>query len=150
MENKATDGEVRSKLRGGGRNLGVTENGVKVRASGKWQLLSLDDLDHRSRSSRLANQLVADLVADMGGQAAINAAQYEIIRRAALLGAVCGDIEATWLTTKDANLTLLGTLADRQRRMLESLGLHTGRKPRDVSPTPSLRQYLNGQESTEP
>ena len=147
MKNGATNGRVSRESSGSRPLYGVSDNGVKVRASGKWQLLSLDDLDHRSRSARLANQLVADLVADMGGEDNINAAQYEIIRRAALLGAVCGDIEATWLTTKDGDLSLLGTLADRQRRMLESLGLHHARKPRDV--TPSLKQYLNNQEAAE-
>ena len=120
--------------------MGITEGGIKRVAGGKLALLSLDDLDHRSRAARIANQLVADLVVDMGGEDSINAAQREIIRRAALMGAICGDLEANWLTKKEADLVLLGTLADRQRRLLESLGLHHGRKPKDV--TPSLHSYL--------
>ena len=149
MKNGHGKGEVlarwpkrRPKLRGGGRGLGITEGGIK-RDAGKLNLLMLEDLDARTRSAKAASRLVADLVADMGGETNINAAQHEIIRRAAIMGAICGDLEVSWLTTKEVDLALLGTLAERQRRLLECLGLNTGRKPRDVT-TPSLRQYLNG------
>ena len=99
-----------------------------------------------SGPAKLANQLCADLEADLGGADNLNGAQREIIRRAAVMGAICGDLEAHWLTQKQADLALLGTLADRQRRLLESLGLHHGgRKARDVT----LKQYLYGVEAAE-
>ena len=101
--------------------LGITEGGIKRDAS-KLHLLALEDLDARTRSAKAANALVADLLNDMGGEANVNAAQYEIIRRAAIMGAICGDLEVSWLTTKTCDLTLLGTLAERQRRLLECLG----------------------------
>ncbi|MGA7453739.1 MAG: hypothetical protein WBW73_21510 [Rhodoplanes sp.] len=112
-------------------------------ASRKLKLLCLEDIDARFRAGRLANQLKADLEADLGGPENLNAAQRELVKRAAVIGAIVGDVEATWLTGKVADLSLFGMLVDRQRRLLEALGLHQGgRKAKDV--TPSLRQYLNG------
>ena len=58
------------------------------------------------------------------------------MQRAALLGAIVGDAEVAWLERKPADLTLYGTLVDRQRRVLETLGLQ--RRPRDVSPLGSV------------
>ena len=141
MKYNGNNSKTRTKLPGGGRGLGITEGGVK-RAAGKLALIGLEDLDGRYRSAKLANQLRADLEADLGGHDNINAAQREIIKRAAVLGAIVGDVECSWLTGKAADLALLGTLADRQRRLLESLGLHHGgRKARDVT----LKQYLGGE-----
>ena len=122
---------------------GVSDGGVK-RAVGKLALLSLDDLDGRCRGAKHANQLRAELEADLGGADNLSAAQREIVKHAAIVGAILGDVEANWLVGKSADLSVLGMLIDRQRRLFETLGLHTGRKPKDVT---TLRQYLNGQEA---
>ena len=122
---------------------GVSDGGVK-RAVGKLALLSLEDLDGRCRGAKAANQLRAELIADLGGADALSAAQREIVKHAAIVGAILGDVEAGWLVgkAKVADLATMGMLIDRQRRLFECLGLHQGRKPRDVT-TPTLNQYLN-------
>lgn len=132
-------------------NSGISDGGVKRRHGGKLPLLSLGDLDARCRGAKAANQLRAELISDLGGEANISAAQREIVTHAAIVGAILGDVEAGWLVgvrTKVADLATMGMLIDRQRRLLECLGLHNGRRPKDVTPVQSLNQYLN-QEATE-
>ena len=126
---------------------GITDGGVK-RAVGKLALLSLEDLDGRCRGAKAANQLRAELIADLGGADNLTAAQHEIVKHAGIVGAILGDVEAGWLVgkAKVADLATMGMLIDRQRRLFECLGLHTGRKPRDVT-TPTLKQYLSNQEA---
>lgn len=100
------------------------------------RLRTLDDLDGRTRAAKLARDLVAALEADLGGD--LSAAQRELVTRAALLGAITQDAEANWLSRNPVDLALYGTLADRQRRILEALGLK--RVARDV--TPDVDSYL--------
>jgi hypothetical protein len=96
----------------------------------KTRLRTISDLDGRTRATRLALRLLAGLEADLGGD--LSAAQRELVKRAALLGAIVEDCEARWLERRPADLTLYGMLVDRQRRILEALGLE--RKARDVTP----------------
>src|SRR6188508_3381993 len=101
------------------------------RRTGKDRLRTLDSLDQRTKAARLAARLVADLENDLGGGALLTTAQRELTKRAALLGAMVEDAEVNWLERKPADLDLYGTLVDRQRRILEALGLD--RKPRNVN-----------------
>ena len=100
-------------------------NGVRPRL----RLKTLSDLDGRTFSAQQAHRLVAQLEADLGGD--LSTAQRELVKRAAILGAIVEDTEVAWLERKPADLTVYGTLVDRQRRCLEALGLQ--RLPRDVS-----------------
>jgi hypothetical protein len=70
------------------------------------------------------------LQADLGGD--LSTSQLELVKRAALLGAIVEDAECAWLENKPANLSVYGMLVDRQRRVLEALGMK--RQPRDVTP----------------
>jgi hypothetical protein len=75
--------------------------------------------------------LISQLERDLGGD--LSTAQRELVKRAAILSAIISDHEVRWLEDKPADLSVYGVLVDRQRRVLEALGLD--RKPRDVSPT---------------
>lgn len=104
--------------------------------AGKVRLRTLDDLDNRTAAARRARELVADLEADLGGD--LSTAERELVKRAALLGAIVEDQEVCWLQRQPADLALYGQLVDRQRRILETLGLK--RNARNV--TPSIRDRL--------
>ena len=97
------------------------------------RLRTLSDLDQRTRAAKLAQKLVSDLQADLGGEFELTAARAELIKRAALLGAMVEDLEARWLEREPADLTTYGMLVDRQRRILEVLGLD--RRARDKTPS---------------
>lgn len=89
-------------------------------------------LDQRTRAAKLAQKLVADLEADLGGEFELTTARRELIKRGAMIGAMVEDLEARWLEREPADLTTYGMLVDRQRRILEVLGLD--RRARDVTP----------------
>lgn len=94
------------------------------------RLRTINDLDGRTRAAKLATRLLAALENDLGGNP--SAAQRELAKRAALLGAITEDFEARWLEKEPADLGTYGMLVDRQRRCLEALGLV--RIPRDITP----------------
>lgn len=99
----------------------TTNRPAKYRPSRYARLRTLDDLDGRTRAARIARELVTALENELG--ASLSSAKQELVKRAALLGAMVEDFEANWLEGKTTDLVTYGMLADRQRRILESLGL---------------------------
>ena len=97
---------------------------------GRVRLRGIGDIDGRTKAAKRAHRLVADIISDLGGDVALSAAQRELAQRGALLGAIIADIEARWLEDHRVDLGLYGSLVDRQRRVLESLGLQ--RTPRQI------------------
>jgi hypothetical protein len=100
--------------------------------SGKIRLRSLEHLDARTAPARRARELVSELESDLGGGDRLPVAIRQLIQRAAMMAVMVEDIEVRWLERKPADLSTYGTLVDRQRRVLEALGL--GRTARDVTP----------------
>jgi hypothetical protein len=98
------------------------------------RLKTLDDLDGRTNSARRARQLVADIESDLGGD--LTASKRELVTRAAVLGAYLQSCEVAWLGGEAVDTAAWFSAIDRQRRLLEVLGLE--RKARDVS----LTDYL--------
>ena len=66
----------------------------------KLRLRSLKDLDKRTTAARRAAQLIADITSDLGGSEAISAARGELIRAAAIQGAMLEDLAAQWLADR--------------------------------------------------
>jgi len=99
--------------------------------------------DGRSAYMRRLRDIIAAHEADLGGRAILSEAQRAIVRRAALL--------QCWLELAESKIALAdGEASDKLidtyqrtasalRRLLESLGTHTGRKMREVR---SLAQSL--------
>jgi hypothetical protein len=105
--------------------LAPKQNGYRPRT----RLRTLEDLDGRTHAAQQAHRLVAQLEADLGKDP--STAERELIKRAALLGAIVEDTEVAWLERRPADLSIYGKLVDRQRRILEALGLK--RTPRDIN-----------------
>lgn len=98
-------------------------------SSAPARLRTIGDLDQRTRAARLAKGLLTELQSDLGGS--LTAAERELAQRASLLAAMLSDLEAAWLERRPADLAIYGQLVDRQRRILEVLGLK--RRARDVT-----------------
>jgi hypothetical protein len=105
----------------------------------KVRLLSLGDLDGRTRAAQMVSKTIDNLVADLGGDDALSTAEHLIVRRAAIAGAMSEDLAARWLTGETVDPAVFATLANVERRQLESVGIK--RRPRDV--TQSLSHYLD-------
>jgi predicted ABC-type transport system involved in lysophospholipase L1 biosynthesis ATPase subunit len=108
------------------------------KGSGKHQLLTLDDLDGRTRAYKQTVELRAGFLSDLGGEDYATVAQRELAQRGAVLGAMLEDQEAKWLAGVPVELDKYCTLVNAQRRVLADMGLE--RRQRDV--TPDLSDYL--------
>lgn len=108
-----------------------------AKEAGKARLLSLADLDRRTKAARAAFELRDRLVADLGGEDMISTMKMQIVESAAVMGAMLTDCAARYLTGKPIDLAEYTTLANAQRRLLADLGLE--RQARDVT---NLDAYL--------
>ena len=68
----------------------------------------------------------------------MSAGERELVKRAALCGAIVADFEARWVAGQPVELNEYLAAVNVQRRVLATLGLQ--RRSRDV--TLSLREYL--------
>jgi hypothetical protein len=100
----------------------------------------LDEVDGRSVVARRYRDVLADLVAHLGGNP--TAAEMLIARRIATLAVLCEQAEADMASGKDVDVGAYATLANSLRRLVADVGLQP--KMRDVTPT--LSQYLAAKE----
>ena len=102
------------------------------------RLRTLCDLDGRTRAAKLAQRLVADLESDLGGGDELSAGRRELLKRAAMLGAIVEDCEVRWLERKPVDLAEYLAAVNAQRRVLVTVGLD--RVPHDITPdgTPQI------------
>jgi len=110
---------------------------------GKARLLTLECLDQRTAAYHAAVALIASLTSDLGGDDQLSAGERELIRRAALCGAILADFEARWVAGQEVALADYLSAVNVQRRVLATLGLR--RRPRDVR-VPSLEEIVTNLE----
>jgi hypothetical protein len=122
----------------GGTDAAVLPRQSRTR-QGRARLLTLDHLDQRTAAARAARSLVDHLTSDLGGPDQLSAGERELVKRAALCGAIVADFEARWVAGQLVELGEYLSAVNVQRRVLATLGLR--RRARDVTP-PSLREYL--------
>jgi hypothetical protein len=108
-------------------------------------MLTLTDLDQRTRAYKQAVSLKSGFLSDLGGEEHATVAQQELAQRGAVLGAMLEDQEVKWLAGSPVELDKYCTLVNAQRRVLNDIGLE--RRARDV--TPKLSDYLDAKASNE-
>jgi hypothetical protein len=94
----------------------------------------LPGVDGRSTWVRRCKELIADHLADLGGEDNTSAAERSIIRRAAVLTTELERLEVRFALAGEASaddLDLYQRTAGNLRRLLEAVGLQ--RRPRDVT-----------------
>ena len=101
---------------------------------GKTRLLTLSDLDGRTRASQHVRQAIAAISEDLGGVDRLSAAEHALVTRAALLGAMCTDVGVRWLSGEPIDPTMFVTLANAERSALEVVGLEARAAGCDVEP----------------
>lgn len=104
----------------------------------------LPGVDERSRWARRFRDLIIEHETDLGGREVLSAGQRALVRRAALLQTQSEQMEARFAETEEVGykpMDLYQRVTNTLRRTLESLNLHRGRKPRDVT---TLGQVLRG------
>jgi hypothetical protein len=103
----------------------------------KWKQRTLK-LDKRSTAYLETRRFITAIEADLGGAEALSAAERQIVQHAAIVGAMCTDMEIKYLRGETIDTSEYGFLVGVQHRLFSLIGLR--RRPRDV--TPSLEDVL--------
>jgi hypothetical protein len=90
--------------------------------------------------ARRFRDVLAEIVSDLGGSDILSEGQRQLARRCATIAVQCEKLEGEAAAGNDIDLDLYGTLTDRLGRCFARLGLK--RQAKDVTPAPSLQQYL--------
>lgn len=96
----------------------------------------LPDVDGRSPMVRRIRELLAQFIADMGGDP--SEAKRTIAKRAATLIVWCESAESKMANGEELDIATFTTAANSLRRLLTDIGLE--RHARNITP-PSLRDY---------
>jgi hypothetical protein len=112
---------------------------------GKSRLLTLEDLDKRTRAAQRAFDIHDRLVAERGGPESMSVLRYSLTRSVAVLSAMVEDVQARWLRGEKIDPAAIATLLNARRREAELIGLDPELK--DV--TPSIHAYLRAESRPE-
>jgi hypothetical protein len=93
---------------------------------------------------RRFHDILTGITSDLGGRSELSTGEFQLARRAAYISIHCEQMEQI-AAPSAAELALYGTLTSHLGKTLRLLGLK--RQPRDVTPIPSLSEYLNAQRS---
>jgi hypothetical protein len=105
----------------------------------------LADIDGRSTPARRLRDLIALFVADLGGDdAGLSEGQLCLVRRAAIMTVLCEQMETKFALdgASTSSTECYQRTTNSLRRILESRGIHEGRKARPVNEPHSLDDYI--------
>ncbi len=114
------------------------EPDAKPKPGGKARLLTLDDLDKRTKAAQRAFELRDNLVSERGGAEHMSSLRYIFTCSTAVLSAMIEDLNTRWLRGEPVDPSSIATLLNARRREAEVIGIDPA--PRDVTPT--LAEYL--------
>ena len=104
----------------------------------KARLLTLSDLDKRTKAAQRALDLHERLVAERGGSEVLSVLRYQMTQSVAVLCAMIEDLQAKWISGQSIDPATIATLLNARRREAELIGIDPA--PRDI--TPALCDYL--------
>ena len=104
----------------------------------KARLLDLSDLDQRTNAAKLAQQVKADIISDLEGEAGLSTLERPAAGHAALAAAVVQDSYARWLKGEQIALAEIATVQNMFIRTAQSIGF--SRRERAI--TRDINQYL--------
>ena len=99
-----------------------SESGAKV------GLLSLDNIDGRTRAAQTLQANIEAIESDLGGGNQLAAGVRKIVRRAALAGVMSEDLGARWLLGEPVDPALYAALVNAECNLLETAGLNRPNK----------------------
>jgi hypothetical protein len=108
---------------------------------GKTHLISMEDLDRRTKAAQMPLETKDAIMADLGGVDRLSTIERLMAEHAALAAAVTQDAYARWLKGQEVPLAELAVVQNRFMRVASALGIN--RRQRDV--TPDLNSYLEAE-----
>lgn len=107
------------------------------KGGGKLRLLTLSDLDGRTKARKDADAFLDAIISDLGGDQHVPAGKKALAEHAAILNAMSIHQGAAFLAGQPVNIADYTTTVNALRRLLETVGLE--RVAKDI--TPSISQY---------
>jgi hypothetical protein len=107
----------------------------------KARLLDLSDLDQRTNAAKLAQQVKADIIGDLGGEDQLSTLERLAAGHAALAAAVVQDSYARWLKGEQIALSEIATVQNMFIRTAQSVGF--SRRLKDIRK--DINAYLTEQ-----
>ncbi len=104
---------------------------------GKTRLLTLDDLDGRTRAAQHVKDTRLEVIADLGGDDRLSSLERAAVDHVSLLDAMTKDAGARWLMGEPIDVASIATLVNAFNRTATVLGW----KRRATNVTPSLGEY---------
>ncbi len=117
----------------------VNGNGSRREGGSKTRLLSLDDLDRRTKAFQVAHDTKHAIIADLGGAEQLSMLELIQVENAAVDAAVLRDLQVRWLRGEKVEATVLATVENVFNRTAAMLG--TKRRTKEV--VPSIDQYAD-------
>lgn len=105
---------------------------------GKERLLTLEDLDGRTRAFQHVQSTRKEVVADLGGEDQLSTLERAAVDHVSLLDAMTKDAGARWLKGDPIDVASIATLVNAFNRSAAVLGWH--RRSKDI--TPDLSAYV--------
>jgi len=105
---------------------------------GKTRLLTLDDLDGRTRAAQYVKDTQREVISDLGGEDQLSTLERAAVGHVAVLDAMVKDAAARWLTGEPVEPSSVATLVNAFNRTAAVLGWQ--RRARNV--TPDISTFL--------
>ena len=103
----------------------------------KARLMSLDQIDRRTKAAQMALETKQAIIADLGGEDRLSTLERIACEHAALASAVVADSYARWLRGEDIALAELATIQNAYLRIAGAIGF--SRRAKDVT---TIDDYL--------
>lgn len=104
----------------------------------KVRLLTLDDLDKRTRAAQFAHETRDRVCEDLGGADGLSTLEAIMADNVAVTAAMLMDAKVRWLRGEDVDVAAVATLTNTFNRTAGALGIK--RRAREVAP--DLRTYI--------
>jgi hypothetical protein len=111
-------------------------------SNGKVRLLSIDDLDGRTKAAQRARETQDDVLADLGGVENLSTLERLAASHVSVADAMITDVGVRWLRGDPVDPTAFATLVNTFNRSAAALGWT--RRAKDVTPADDVSQWIEG------
>jgi hypothetical protein len=113
--------EARTPPKGG--RLGTAGGELYSRPNSKVRLVTMADLDRRTKAAQVAEANRSAIMADLGGEDRLSTLERIMVENAAMSAAVLRDAHVRWMQGKPVPVSELATLENTFNRTAAALGL---------------------------
>jgi hypothetical protein len=111
--------------------LGTAADTPRAGQSSKVRLVTMEDLDRRTKAAQIALETKSAIMADLGGEDRLSTLEKIMVENAAMSAAVLRDAHVRWMQGQPVPVSELATLENTFNRTAQALGLT--RRAKDVT-----------------